>query len=73
MRDPRAEQRLSKEGVDWYYELEIPLNRVDREASLKNHARFKAINQGHVLELAIAAEQYELPALIGYYSSGLKA
>jgi len=73
MRDPRAEQWLSKEGVDWHYELEIALNRVDREASLKNQARFKAINQDHVPELAIAAEQYELPALIGYYSSGLKA
>jgi len=68
MRDPRVEQWLSKEGVEWHYEPDIALNRVDREASLKNQARFKAINQDHVLELAIAAEQYELPALIGYYS-----
>jgi hypothetical protein len=68
VRDPRVEQWLNKEGVEWHYEPDIPLNRVDREASLKNQARFKAINQDHVLELAIAAEQYELPALIGYYS-----
>ena len=67
MRDPRVEQWLNKEGVEWHYEPDIQLTRVDREASLKNQARFKAINQDHVLELAIAAEQYELPALVGYY------
>lgn len=68
MRDPRVEQWLNKEGVEWHYEADVALARVDREASLKNQARFKAINQDHVLELAIAAEQYELPALVGYYS-----
>ena len=68
MRDPRVEQWLNREGVEWHYEPEIPLSKVDREASLKNQARFKAIDQDHVLELAIAAEQYELPALLGYYS-----
>jgi hypothetical protein len=69
MRDPRVEQWLAAEGVEWHYEPDIPLTKVDREASLKNQARFKAINQDHVLELAIAAEQYKLPALVGYYST----
>lgn len=68
MKDPRKEQWLTKEGVEWHYEPDVPLNKVDREASLKNQARFKAIDQDHVLELAIAAEQYELPALVGYYN-----
>ena len=68
MKDPRVEQWLDAEGVEWHYEPDIPLTKVDREASLKNQARFKAISQDHVLELAIAAEQYELPALVGYYS-----
>lgn len=68
MKDPRKEQWLTKEGVEWHYEADVPLTKVDREASLKNQARFKAIDQDHVLELAIAAEQYELPALVGYYN-----
>lgn len=68
MKDPRKEQWLTKEGVEWHYEADVPLSKVDREASLKNQARFKAIDQDHVLELAIAAEQYELPALVGYYN-----
>jgi len=68
MKDPRKEQWLTKEGIEWHYEADVPLSKVDREASLKNQARFKAIDQDHVLELAIAAEQYELPALVGYYS-----
>jgi hypothetical protein len=68
MKDPRKEQWLTKEGVEWHYEADVSLSKVDREASLKNQARFKAIDQDHVLELAIAAEQYELPALVGYYN-----
>lgn len=69
MKDPRVEQWLNKEGVEWHYEPEIPLSKVDHEASLKNQARFKAINQNHVIELAIAVEQkYDLPSLVGYYN-----
>lgn len=69
MKDPRVEQWLEKEGVEWHYEPDISLTKVDREASLKNQARFKAINQDHVIELAIAVEQkYDLPALVGYYN-----
>lgn len=68
MKDRRREQWLNKEGVEWHYEPDVPLTKVDREASLKNQARFKAIDQDHILELAIAAEQYELPASVGYYN-----
>jgi hypothetical protein len=69
MKDPRVEQGLKQEGVEWHYEPDVPLTKIDREASLKNQARFKAINQDHVIELAIAAEQSELPALVGYYNT----
>lgn len=40
---------------------------VDKEMSFRNQARFQAINQDYVVELAIAAEQYELPPMVGYY------
>lgn len=70
MRDPRVEQWLSSEGVPWHHEQNIPLTKINHEASLKNQARIKAIDHDHVLELAISIEQgYDLPDLLGYYGT----
>lgn len=69
MREAKVEEWLNEEGVEWHYEPDVPLSKVDREASLKNQARYRAINQDHVLELAIAAEKKELTAMVGYYST----
>jgi hypothetical protein len=68
MRDPKVEQWLNKEGVTWHYEPEVPLTKVDKAASLHNQARFRALNPDHVLELAMAAEEMELPAIVAYYN-----
>jgi len=68
MKEPRREQWLTREGASWHYEPDVPLNKVDREASLKNQARFKALDQDHVYELGLRAEKDELNALIGYYN-----
>lgn len=68
MKDLRVEQWLNQEGVGWHYELNIPLTKIDREASLKNQARFQAISQDHIIDLGIAVEKgSELPAMVGYY------
>lgn len=65
MRDPRVEQWLNKEGVEWRYEPDIALNRVDREASLKNQARFKAINQDQLPSDSTLASSSVAPRDIG--------
>lgn len=66
----QTEQRLDIEGAEWHYEPDVPLTRVDREASLKNQARFQSLNQDHVLEIAMAIEQKQvMPALVGYYNT----
>ncbi len=73
MKDPRVEQWLDKAGVQWHYEANVPLSEVDEDASLKNQARFKAINSDHVTELAIQVlDGYELPALVAYRSKQKK-
>lgn len=69
MREAKVEEWLNEEGIEWHYEPDVPLSKVDREASLKNQARYKAIDQDHVLELAIAAEEKELTAMVGYYNT----
>jgi len=71
MRDPRVEQWLTKEGVEWHCEKDIPLSMIDWEASLKNQARLgQALIQEHVDELTIAIlDGVELPDPIGYYSN----
>ena len=70
MKDPRAEQWLTKHGVEWHCEKNIPLTMVDWEASLKNQARLKvSLIQDHVDELTLAiAEGNQLPDPIGYYN-----
>jgi hypothetical protein len=71
MKDPRVEQWLNREGVEWYIEKDIPLSMIDWEASLKNQARLgQVLIQEHVDELSIAIiDGLELPDPIGYYNS----
>lgn len=66
-RDPRIEALLEREGVAWHYEPNVPLSKVDKAASLNNQARFRPLNPDHVIELAMAAEEGQLPAMIAYY------
>ena len=70
MRDPREEQWLSREGVDWYPVKDVPLSQVDWEASLKNQARLKvSLIPEHVDELSMAVlDGAQLPDPVGYYS-----
>lgn len=70
MRDPREEQWLSREGVDWYPVKDAPLSQVDWEASLKNQARLKvSLIPEHVDELSMAVlDGAQLPDPVGYYS-----
>jgi len=71
MRDPRVEQWLTKEGVEWHCEKDIPLSMIDWEASLRNQARLgQALIQEHVDELSIAVlDGVQLPDPIGYYGN----
>lgn len=66
MKDPKVEQWLDREGVSWHYEHDIALSTIDRKASLDNQARFEALNEDHIVDLAVAAEEMELPAMIAY-------
>lgn len=70
MKDPREEQFLNKEVVDWHCEKDVPLSRVDWEASLKNQARLKvSLIPEHVDELSMAVlDGAQLPDPIGYYN-----
>ena len=70
MKDPRAEQWLTKHGVEWHCEKGVPLSLVDWDASLKNQARLKiSLIPGHVDELAISIlSGDQLPDPIGYYN-----
>ncbi len=70
MKDPRVEQWLTREGVEWHVEKDIPLSMIDWETSLKNQARLgQALIQEHVDELAIAIlDGYQLPDTVGYYN-----
>lgn len=64
--DPKVEQILRKESyITWHLEEDVPLSNIDREASLKNQARFQALDHEHVIELAIdVAEGARFPALV---------
>ncbi len=70
MRDARAEQWLTRHGVEWHCEKDVPLSRVDWEASLKNQARLKvSLMPKHVDDLAMSVLQGDrLPDPIGYYN-----
>lgn len=70
MRDPRVEQWLTREGVDWHWEKTVPLSQVDWEASLKNQARLKVtLISEHVDELSMAVlDGVQLPDPVGYYN-----
>jgi len=58
MKDPRVEQWLTREEVDWHWEKAIPLSRVDLEASLKNQARLRvSLIPEHVDELSISVKR----------------
>lgn len=66
-RDTVVEQILKKEKIPYHYEKDVPLTQINREASLKNQARYQAIKQEHVDDLIIlAASGYALNALVGY-------
>lgn len=69
-RDPRVEQWLTREGVEWHQETHVPLSLVDWELSLKNQARLgQALIQEHVDELAVRIlDGVELPDPVGYYA-----
>jgi len=71
MKDPRVEQWLTREGVEWHYEKGISLSLIDWELSLKNQARLgQALIQEHVDELALAIlDGVQLPDPVGYYSN----
>lgn len=70
MKDPRVEQWLTREEVDWHWEKAIPLSRVDLEASLKNQARLRvSLIPEHVDELSISVQEgVQLPDPVGYYN-----
>ena len=70
MKDPRVEQWLTREGVDWHGEKSVPLSQVDWEASLKNQARLKlSLIPEHVDELSVAIiDGVQLPDPVGYYN-----
>lgn len=70
MKDPRVEQWLNRERVEWHTEKDIPLSMVDWEASLRNQARLgQALIQEHVDELSLAIlDGVQLPDPVGYYS-----
>lgn len=70
MRDPRVEQWLTREGVEWHWEKAVPLSQVDWEASLKNQARLKvSLIPEHVDELSmVVLDGVQLPDPVGYYN-----
>jgi len=71
MKDPRIEQWLTREGVQWHMEKDIPLSLIDWEASLKNQARLgQALIAEHVDELTLSIlDGVQMPDLVGYYTN----
>ena len=69
MRDLQVEQWLNHQpDVKYHYECDVLLSVIDREASLKNQARFKALDYEHVDEIVCRLiDGEEMPALTGYY------
>jgi hypothetical protein len=72
MKDPRVEQWLNREGVEWHTEKDIPLSMIDWEASLRNQARLgDVLIQEHVDELTLAIlDGVQLPDPVGYSKEG---
>ncbi len=70
MRDQKTEQWLYRHGVEWYKEKDVPMSRVDWEASLKNQARlFQSLIPKHVDDIAMSIlEGQKMPDPVGYYN-----
>jgi len=71
MRDLSTEAWLDRLGVEWRYEPSIPLNKVNRAASLQNQARLGDPDPDHKMELVGAALLGELFAMIGFWRNNL--
>ena len=71
-RDPRTEQFLTQQAVDWQYIPSIPLGDWDLEAGLKNQARLTgALNKDTVQEYALAMiDGVEFPAAVSRRVNG---
>jgi hypothetical protein len=72
-RDPKIEQWLTSEGVEFRYHPTVLVSKIDRQASLSNQARMtgKVLNQEMAQEYAEAMAQSELaaqafPAMVGF-------
>lgn len=71
-KDPRYEQFFEREGIRYTYIPKVPMNRINRAASLHNQARLeKPIDDDTVLNYATAKNAgAEFPAPVGYDAEG---
>lgn len=71
-RDPRTEQYLTQQAVNWKYVPAVPIGDFDLAASLKNQARLTgALNKDTVQEYALAMiDGVEFPAVVSRRVNG---
>jgi hypothetical protein len=75
MRDPRIEQFLAQQGIEYEYEPFVPLEQFDFAASHANQARLPDALNPEVVEryAAFMRDGVEFPALVGFVApSGLR-
>lgn len=73
MRDPRIEQYLAAQSVDYTYVPEVLITDFDLKASLRNQARLTgALNKDTVTEYALAMiDGVDFPAVVTHRPNGL--
>lgn len=70
-RRPDVERDLDEKRVNWTFDPEVPLDEFDKEASLKNQARFTPLDSRTVEIYTAAMERGDqFPAVIAYRRAG---
>lgn len=68
MRDPRVEQYLAEQAVEWVYEEIVPLKNFDRERSLKNKGRMIPLTEDTVERYAMDMRRgNQFPAVVAFW------
>ncbi len=72
MRDPRVEQYLNEQAVDYVYVPDLSIENFDLKASLRNQARLSdTLNKDTVAEYALAMiDGVDFPAVISHRPNG---